>query len=54
MFVELGEQVEQQRPAGLRERQIAQFIEDHQIEVHELMSQSPGLAGSLLLLQRID
>ena len=29
----------------LRERQVAQFIQDHQIDVHQPVCQLPGLVG---------
>jgi hypothetical protein len=35
VLVELRQQVEQQGAAGLAERQIAQFIENHQIHAHQ-------------------
>ena len=38
-------QVEQHRTARLRERQVAQFIQDHQIDVHQPVCQLPGLVG---------
>ena len=44
-LVELGEQVEQHRTARLRERQVAQFIQDHQIDVHQPVCKLPGLVG---------
>ena len=53
VLVKLGQQVKQQRPAGLRERQIAKLIEDDQIQVHQLVSQLTGLAGGFLPLQRV-
>ena len=53
-LVELGEQVEQHRTARLRERQVAQFIEDHQIDVHQPVRHLPGLVLRLLHLQGVD
>jgi hypothetical protein len=53
-LVELREQMEQQRPTGLAERQVAQLIEDHQIGVHQAVGKSALSAGRLLLLQRVD
>ena len=44
-LVEFGQQVEQHRAARLRERQVAQFIQDHQIDVHQPVCQLPGLVG---------
>ena len=54
VLVELRQQMEQQGPAGLAERQIAQLIENHQIHAHQRQGDPAGLAGRLLLLQRID
>ena len=53
VLVELGQQVEQQRPAGLAEGQVAQLVQDHQVQVQQLVGQAAGLAGRLLLLQGI-
>lgn len=47
MLVKLGEKVEQQRATGLAERQIAQFIENHQIDVHQLVSDLALFSGGL-------
>lgn len=54
VFVELAEQVEQQRAAGLRERQIAEFIEDDQLDSQETGGDAAGVALGLLLFQRVD
>ncbi len=54
VLVELGQQVKQQRPAGLAERQIAQFIENHQIHAQQGSGDAPGLAVVLLALQQVD
>jgi hypothetical protein len=37
--------VREQRAAGLGEGQIAQFVEDDEIQVHQLMRQTPGTAA---------
>lgn len=52
-FIELAEQVEQQRPAGLAEGQVTQFIQDHQIGMHQPVRPLPLLARLLLQFQRI-
>ncbi|MCY1228077.1 hypothetical protein D9M72_403730 [compost metagenome] len=54
VLVQLGQQVEQQRAAGLAERQVAQFVQDHQIHSQQAQRNTPGLALGLLLLQCID
>ncbi len=53
-LIELREQVEEQSATGWTEWQIAQFIENHQIDVHQTVGQPTGLAGRFLLLQCID
>ena len=45
LLVELAEQVEQQRTAGLAERQIAEFIEDDEIGVGQAVGELALLAG---------
>jgi len=40
--VQLAQQVEQQRTAGLAERQVAQFIEDHQVQAPQAAGKSSG------------
>lgn len=39
-FVKLAEQVKQQSAAGLAERQVTQFIEDHQVDMGEPVGQA--------------
>jgi hypothetical protein len=51
VIVELAEQVEQERPAGLREWQVAKLIEDDKIDVQQSVGQLPSLASGLLLFQ---
>jgi hypothetical protein len=46
--------MEQQRTAGLAERQIAQFIENHEVGIHQPMRDLSLFAGRLLQSQRID
>ncbi|EWS52743.1 hypothetical protein X551_04467 [Methylibium sp. T29] len=53
-FVQLAQQVEQQRSTGLAERQVAQLVQDDRVHAHEVRRNPPGLAFSLLPLQRID
>ncbi|MCY1233009.1 hypothetical protein D9M72_455270 [compost metagenome] len=53
-LVEFGEQVEQHRATRLREWQVAQFIQDHQIDVHQPVRHLPGLVLRLLQLQGVD
>ena len=43
-----------QRPGGLAERQMAEFVEDHEIHAQQARRDAPGLALRLLLLQRVD
>ena len=54
VFVELAQQVEQQGPAGLAERQVAELVEDDQVHAQQAGGDPAGLALGLLLLQRID
>jgi hypothetical protein len=54
VLVQPVEQVEQQRPAGLAERQGTQLIEDEQVHAQQEGGDVPGLALGLLLLQCID
>ena len=54
VFVQLADQVEQQGTAGLREWQVAQFVEDHQIGADQPFGQLPLFAGCLLQFQGID
>ena len=42
-LVEFADQMEQQRPAGLAERQIAKLVQDHQIGVYQAICQPPLL-----------
>jgi hypothetical protein len=53
VLIELGQQVEQQGPAGLAERQIAQLVQNHQVHAHQGKGQLPRLAGGFLLFQQI-
>lgn len=53
-LVEFADQMEQQRPAGLAERQIAKLVQDHQIGVYQAICQPPLLSLLFLLFQGID
>ena len=46
--------MEQQLPAGLGEGQIAQFVEDGEVETGEIIGQPPLTAGAGLALQPVD
>ena len=46
--------MEEQRAAGCTERQVAQFVEDHEVGVDEAIGDLPGSALGLLLLERVD
>src|SRR5271157_4261773 len=53
-LVEPAYQVEQQLAARLGERQIAEFVERHQINAGQLLGQPAGDAGASLGLQTVD
>src|SRR5208283_1595754 len=53
-LVEPAYQVEQQLAARLGERQIAEFVEHHQINAGQLLGQPAGDAGASLGLQTVD
>src|SRR5271166_6974196 len=53
-LVEPAYQVEQQLAARLGERQIAEFVEHHQINAGELLGQPAGDTGASLGLQTVD
>jgi len=53
-FVELADQMEQQLPARAGERQVAQFVEDHDVEPAELGGHGAGLADTGLFLEAGD
>ena len=54
VLVEAREQVEEQRSAGLAKGQVAQLVEDDQVEPKQTRRDPPRLALRLLLLQRVD
>ena len=49
VLVQLREQVKEQRAPGLGQRQVAQFVEDHEIQVHQLVREPSGPATGLFL-----
>ena len=54
VFVKLADQVEQQLPARLAERQIAEFVDDDEIVAQELLDETPTAAGGLFLFELVD
>ena len=46
--------MEEQGPARRAERQVAQLVENQQVNVRQAVVQPPCLAGCLLLFQHID
>ena len=53
-LVEPADQVEQHLPAADRERQIAELVEDDEIDADELVGEFSGLAGARLGLELVD
>jgi hypothetical protein len=53
-LVELAEQMEEQRPARGAERQVAQLVEDHEVEAGQAFGDLPGLALGLFLFEGVD
>jgi hypothetical protein len=53
-LVEAADQMEQQLPAGLGEGQIAQFVEDDEVEADEIIGQPSLPAGARLAFQPVD
>ncbi len=51
LFVQLAEEMEQQGTTDLAKGQIAQLIEDEQIDMHQPVGQAPLLAVELFLLE---
>jgi|GEM_PF-2962016 len=49
-LIQLGQQMKQQRTAGLAKGQIPQLVENHQIDVHQLQSDLARLAVRFLQL----
>ena len=52
-LVQFGEQVEQQRTAGLTEGQVTHLVEDDEIHAQQTEGDTSGLALRLLLLQGV-
>ena len=50
LLVELAQQVEQQRTTDLAEGQVAELIEDEQIDMHQSVRQAPLFTIELFLL----
>jgi hypothetical protein len=53
-LVKLAQEMEEHRAAGGAERQVAEFIEDHEIEAGEAFGDLTGLALCLFLFEGID
>jgi hypothetical protein len=53
-IVELAQKVEEQGAARGAERQVAEFVEYHEIGAREALGDLSGLAPCLLLLERVD
>jgi hypothetical protein len=53
-LVEATDQVEQQLPAGLGEGEIAEFIEDDEVEAGEIIGKASLAAGARLGLELVD
>src|ERR1700687_1193490 len=54
VLVELADQVEQQLPAGLTEREIAELVDDDDVVAQQLLGQASAPARGLLLLELVD
>ena len=53
-LVELAQQMEEQRTARGAEQQVAQFVEDDEIEAGQAFCDPPGLALGFFLFQSVD
>ena len=53
-FVEPADEMEQQLPAGLSEGQIAEFVEDDEVEAREVIGEPTLAASARLSLELID
>ena len=51
VFVELADEMEQQLPAGLAERQVAEFVDDDEIVAQQVLGEATAASGGLLLLE---
>src|SRR5271157_6378825 len=49
-----ADQMEEQLPARLCERQIAKFIQDHEVEAGEVIGHPPLAAGPRLAVEPVD
>ena len=54
LFIELADQMEQQRTAGFGERDVAQLVDDDAVQGGELPDDLPGISLGLFLDQGID
>ena len=54
LLIELADQMEQQRAAGLGERDVAQLVDDDAVQGRELPDDLPGIALGLFLDQGVD
>jgi hypothetical protein len=54
VFSELADQVEQQLPASLAERQVSQFIDDDKIVAQKIIGETSAASGGLLLFKLVD
>ena len=52
-LVEAADQMEQQLPAGLGEGQIAEFVEDDEVEAGEIIGETPLAAGATSASSRL-
>ncbi len=53
-LIEAADQVEEQLPAGLGEGQLAQFVEDDEVEAGQIVCHATLLAATRLGLQSVD
>ena len=53
-LVEFAQEMEEQCAAGGAERQVAEFIEDHEIEAGEAFGDLTGFTFCLFLFERVD
>ena len=53
-FVELAQQMEQQRAAGSAERQVAEFVENDEVGVAEASGDLPGFSLVFFLFKGVD
>ena len=53
-LIKTADQVEQQLPAGLGEGEIAEFVEDDEVEAREIIGKSSLATGAGLGLELVD